>query len=147
MLADLSEPCSASTGSADRAAPPSPDGGRHRIPRNNDRRSSKDLAGASSSASKTGVFPLQLAVLCESLSGQLPAGWDVTVVVCNDHADLSPELRRLLEVYGLPALTGVNHAHSHDIDFSTGRGGYAMLNKVEALQAISAYLKQTISSA
>ena len=123
-------------------APPSPDGGAppnpsEQRPAEFQRPRRRFVVGIEDRA----YFHWQLAVLCESLSGQLPAGWDVTVVVCNDHADLSPELRRLLEVYGLPALTGVNHAHSHDIDFSTGRGGYAMLNKVEALQAISAYLE------
>jgi hypothetical protein len=86
-------------------------------------------------------FHWQLAVLFESLSGQLPHGWDVTVVVCNDHAQLSEGLEHLISAYGVAALTGLNHSHSHDIDFSAGRGGYAMLNKVEALKAIAPYVE------
>jgi hypothetical protein len=86
-------------------------------------------------------FHWQLAILFESLSGQLPNGWDVTVVVCNDHADLSAVLERLFDIYGVRALTGLNHAHSHDIDLSAGHGGYAMLNKVEALKTVGAYVE------
>jgi hypothetical protein len=82
-------------------------------------------------------FHWQLAILFESLVGQLPPGWDVTVVVCNDHAELSPELARLLDVYGVCAVTGVNRGRSPDIDFSEGRGGYTALNRVEALNAIA----------
>lgn len=86
-------------------------------------------------------FHWQLAILFESLVGQLPGGWDITVVVCNDHADLSPELTRLLDVYGVQAIRGTNHAHSHDIDFAGGRGGYVALNKVEALRAIAGHVE------
>jgi hypothetical protein len=86
-------------------------------------------------------FHWQLAILFESLSGQLPSGWDITVVVCNDHAGLSAGLERLVDVYGVHTLTGGNHAHSHDIDFSAGRGGYAMLNKVEALNTVAAHVE------
>jgi hypothetical protein len=62
-------------------------------------------------------------------------------VVCNDHAALSPELTRLLDVYGVSAITGANHGRSHDIDFSEGRGGYVALNRVEALSAIADYVE------
>jgi hypothetical protein len=86
-------------------------------------------------------FHWQLAILFESLVGQLPPGWDITVVVCNDHAALSPELTRLLDVYGVSAITGANHGRSHDIDFSEGRGGYVALNRVEALSAIADYVE------
>ena len=82
-------------------------------------------------------FQWQLAILFESLVGQLAESWDITVVVCNDHADLSPELARLFDVYGVHAIRGTNHAHSHDIDFAGGRGGYVALNRVEALRAIA----------
>ncbi len=87
-------------------------------------------------------FHWQLAILFESLVGQLPPGWDITVVVCNDHAELSPELTRLLGVYGVSAVTGANHGRSHDIDFSAGRGGYVALNRVEALKSIAAYVER-----
>ncbi len=86
-------------------------------------------------------FHWQLAILFESLVGQLPPGWDITVVVCNDHAALSPELTRLLTLYGVAAVTGANHAGSHDIDFSAGRGGYVALNRVEALSALADYVE------
>lgn len=82
-------------------------------------------------------FHWQLAILFESLVGQLMTGWDITVVVCNDHKSLSRELIQLLDVYGVRALTGDNHAHSHKIDFSAGTGGYVALNRVEALRAIA----------
>ncbi len=86
-------------------------------------------------------FHWQLGILFESLVGQLKTGWDITVVVCNDHRSLSAELAGLIAVYGVRALTGDNHAHSHAIDFSAHRGGYVALNRVEALKAIAAYVE------
>jgi hypothetical protein len=86
-------------------------------------------------------FHWQLAILFESLVGQLPPGWDITVVVCNDHVALSSDLTRLLNVYGVHAVTGVNHRKSHDVDFSEGRGGHVALNRVEALNVIAAYVE------
>lgn len=86
-------------------------------------------------------FHWQLAILFESLAGQLRDGWDITVVVCNDHAVLSLELTRLLDVYGVRAIRGTNHAHSLDIDYAGGRGGYAPLNRVEALRAIAGHVE------
>lgn len=86
-------------------------------------------------------FHWQLAILFESLIDQLPTGWDVTIVVCNDHTDLSTELSQLIEAYNVRAITGTNHAHSFDIDFSAGRGGYAPLNRVEALNALAAHVE------
>ncbi len=85
-------------------------------------------------------FCWQLAILFESLVGQLATGWDITVVVCNDYKSLSAELTHLLKVYGARAITGANHAHSHKIDFSSGGGGYVALNRVEALKAIAAHV-------
>lgn len=85
-------------------------------------------------------FRWQLAILFESLIGQLATGWDITVVVCNDHKSLSAELTHLLKVYGARAITGANHAYSHKIDFSSGSGGYVALNRVEALKAIAAHV-------
>jgi hypothetical protein len=82
-------------------------------------------------------FHWQLAILFESLAGQLKQGWDITVVVCNDHQEISAALARLIEVYGVRAITGENHAHSHEIDFSAHQGGYVALNRVEALKAIA----------
>lgn len=86
-------------------------------------------------------FHWQLAILFESLQGQLPAGWDITVVVCNDRADFSDELARLLDVYGVQSIAGTNHTHSHAIDYATGHWGYSALNRVEALRTIAAYVE------
>jgi hypothetical protein len=86
-------------------------------------------------------FHWQLAILFESLVGQLGTGWDITVVVCNDHARISAELTRLLEVYSARAITGANHAHKHAIDFASGTGGYSALNRVEALDAIADHVE------
>ncbi len=82
-------------------------------------------------------FHWQLAILFESLIGRLATGWDITVVVCNDHQRFSTELSRLVEIYGVRAVTGANHAHSHEIDFSARSGGYVALNRVEALKVIA----------
>lgn len=83
-------------------------------------------------------FHWQLGILFESLVGQLETGWDITVVVCNDHQKFSAELARLVEVYGVRTLTGENHAHSNPIDFSENSSGYLALNRVEALRAMAA---------
>jgi hypothetical protein len=85
-------------------------------------------------------FHWQLGILFESLVRQLKPGWDITVVVCNDHQEPSAELVRLIEVYGVRAITGDNHANSHQIDFSAHQGGYAALNRVEALKVAGAYV-------
>ena len=85
-------------------------------------------------------FHWQLGILFESLAGQLEPGWDITVVVCNDHRAISPQLERLLAVYGARVLTGENRAHSHEIDFSAHQGGYAALNRVEALRVIAGHV-------
>jgi Coenzyme PQQ synthesis protein D (PqqD) len=88
----------------------------------------------------TPYFHWQLGILFESLVGQLKPGWDITLVVCNDHQQVSADLARLLEVYGISAVTGANHVHSHAIDFSAHPGGYAALNRVEALKAIAPHV-------
>lgn len=85
-------------------------------------------------------FHWQLAILFESLAGQLEPGWDITVVVCNDHRPVSPQLARLFERYGVRAFTGENRAHSHEIDFSAHQGGYAALNRVEALKVMAGHV-------
>lgn len=82
-------------------------------------------------------FHWQLGVLFESLAGQLGPGWDITLVICNDHQPISQPLARLLQVYGVRAFTGENRAHSHEIDFSAHQGGYAALNRVEALRVMA----------
>jgi hypothetical protein len=85
-------------------------------------------------------FHWQMGILLESLVGKVEAEWDITLVVCNDHEPLSAELVRLIDVYGVAALTGDNHAHSHKVDFSTHEGGYVALNRVEALKVIAPHV-------
>jgi hypothetical protein len=85
-------------------------------------------------------FHWQLAIFFESLLGQLPSGWDITVVVCNDHAEFSAEMTRLLDLYGVQSIAATNHAHSHAIDYAAGHHGYVALNRVEALRAIADYV-------
>jgi hypothetical protein len=89
----------------------------------------------------TVYFHWQLGILFESLVGQLPPGWEVVVVVCNDHAALSDDLVRLLDVYSVRHVTATNHRHSHAIDFTEGMHGYVALNRVEALKAIGAVVE------
>ena len=83
-------------------------------------------------------FHWQLGILFESLVGQLRAGWDITLVVCNDQARLSPELARLVAIHGLRVISDAMHSHS--IDFSSHDGGYVALNRVEALRAIAPHV-------
>lgn len=81
-------------------------------------------------------FHWQLAIMFESLIGQMPAGWDVVVVVCNNHQPLSPELEKILNTYGVQYYTGASPADNHDIDFADGGDRYVPMNRVEALNVI-----------
>jgi len=78
-------------------------------------------------------FHWQLAVMFESLVGQLPPGWSIVVVVCNDHQPISQELVTILNAYGVTHYTGASPADSNDIDFAGGGDRYAPMNRVEAL--------------
>lgn len=49
-------------------------------------------------------FHWQLAILFESMVGQLPDGWDVTAVVCNDDVPISDDLTRIGRTYGVRLL-------------------------------------------
>ncbi|HEX4511478.1 MAG TPA: PqqD family protein, partial [Burkholderiaceae bacterium] len=89
----------------------------------------------------TPYFHWQLGILFESLVGQLGPGWDITLVICNDHQPISLPLARLLDVYGVRAFTGENRARSHEIDFSAHEGGYAALNRVEALKVMAGHVE------
>jgi Coenzyme PQQ synthesis protein D (PqqD) len=81
-------------------------------------------------------FHWQLAILFESLVGQLPDGWDVTVVVCNDDAPISDDLAKIVETYGARALTGTSLGDRHNIDFAAGGERYVPMNRVEALSVM-----------
>ncbi len=81
-------------------------------------------------------FHWQLAILFESMVGQLPDGWDVTVVVCNDAAPISRDLAQIIETYGIRLLSGTSLGDHHNIDFASGGERYVPMNRVEALAAI-----------
>ncbi len=84
----------------------------------------------------TPYFHWQLAILFESMAGQLPDGWDVTVVVCNDGAQVSDDLAQILATYGVRLRTGVSLADRHNIDFASGGERYVPMHRVEALSVI-----------
>jgi hypothetical protein len=81
-------------------------------------------------------FHWQLAILFESMVGQLPDGWDVTLVVCNDGAPISDDLAKIVATYGVRLLQGVSLADLHNIDFAGGGERYVPMNRVEALSVI-----------
>ncbi|MEO0544157.1 MAG: PqqD family protein [Pseudomonadota bacterium] len=82
----------------------------------------------------TDYFRWQTAIFLESFIGKLPAGWKTHVVVCNDEAPLSEELRNILESYDTLYTLTRNHRRGERIDIGDGHGThYSALNKVEAL--------------
>jgi hypothetical protein len=82
-------------------------------------------------------FHWQLPIFFESLIGQLPKGWEILVVVCNDHHPLSDTLVRIVERYGVTYVTGANHPASQNMDFAGGGDHYVPLNRIEALRAVA----------
>ncbi|GEM_PF-1473584 len=78
-------------------------------------------------------FHWQLPILFESLLGQLPNGWEVIVVVCNDHQPVSERLTHAFETYGVRYFTGVDHPAHHRMDPAVDPHRYAPLNRIEAL--------------
>jgi hypothetical protein len=82
-------------------------------------------------------FHWQIAILLESLVGQLPVGWDVTLVVCNDHRPLSAPLAQIIHTYGVRAISGDDHSYGHPVDLSGGDSGYVALHRVEGLKAMA----------
>lgn len=85
-------------------------------------------------------FHWQLAILFESLVGQLPEGWSIRVVVCNNHQPVSDELRHILDTYGVEYHTGESHADNQNLDFAGGGDRYVPMNRVEALNVISRHV-------
>jgi len=88
----------------------------------------------------TPYFHWQLAIMFESLVGQMPGGWEINVVVCNNHRPISDELAHILATYGVTYFTGESHADNHHIDFAGGGERYVPLNRVEALNVISRHV-------
>lgn len=85
-------------------------------------------------------FQWQLAIMFESLVGQLPAGWEISVVVCNNHRSISAELQHILDTYSVQHYTGESHADNHHIDFAGGGDRYVPMNRIEALNIISQHV-------
>ncbi|MEO0436657.1 MAG: PqqD family protein [Pseudomonadota bacterium] len=81
-------------------------------------------------------FHWQLAVMFESLIGQLPAGWDILIVVCNNHQPLSDELVRILDTYNVCHFTGTSPADNFTIDVAAGSDRYTPMNRLEALNVL-----------
>ncbi|MEM9302138.1 MAG: PqqD family protein [Pseudomonadota bacterium] len=86
-------------------------------------------------------FRWQLAIMFESLVGQLPAGWSISIVVCNNHQPISSELAHILETYDVACYTGEAHADNHHIDFAGGGDHYVPMNRVEALNVIAGHVQ------
>ncbi len=86
-------------------------------------------------------FHWQLAIMFESLVGQLPDGWEIKVVVCNNHRPISPELTHIFETYGVEHFTGESHADNHHLDFAGGGDRYVPMNRVEALNVIAEHVR------
>ena len=82
-------------------------------------------------------FYWQLPILFESVRDKLPAGWEILVVVCNNHEPLSAELRHIFSTYDVRYFTGANHPRNQSLDFATGSDEYVPLNRIEALNIIS----------
>jgi hypothetical protein len=85
-------------------------------------------------------FRWQLPILFESLIGQLPRGWGILVVVCNDHGPLSDALLHIFETYGITYFTGINHPANESMDFTADGRGYVPINRIEALRVVAPHV-------
>ena len=85
----------------------------------------------------TPYFHWQLPILFESMYKQLPVGWELCAVVCNNHAPLSDALLRIFKTYGVRYFTGADRPSNHDMDFAAGGDRYVPLNRIEALNVIA----------
>lgn len=89
-------------------------------------------------------FRWQTAILLESFQGKLPAGWKAHVVVCNDGAEVSDELRTILDAYQTTHSLSTNHARNHRIDVGLNGGQfYSAMNRVEALAVVAQSARPT----
>ncbi|MEJ8567679.1 PqqD family protein [Elongatibacter sediminis] len=86
-------------------------------------------------------FHWQLGIMFESLVGQLPEGWAIRVVVCNNHQPISPELQHIFDTYSVEYFTGESHADNHHLDFAGGGDRYVPMNRVEALNVVSHHVR------
>lgn len=87
------------------------------------------------------IFHWQLPIFIESLREQLPSGWEILVVICNNHETLSETLSHIIQTYGIRYFTTTNHPYNHSIDFSTGQDRYVPINRIQALSAVAEYVQ------
>lgn len=90
----------------------------------------------------TPYFHWQLPILCESFCRQLPPGWEILVVVCNDHEPLSETLQHIVQTYPVRYLTGADHPSNENMDFAGGGDRYVPINRIEALNIIADHLNE-----
>lgn len=86
-------------------------------------------------------FHWQLPILCESLS-RLPSGWELLVVVCNNHAPLSDTLQHIFDTYQVRYVTGSDHPSNENMDFADGGDRYVPINRIEALNVIADHIDE-----
>jgi len=86
-------------------------------------------------------FHWQLPILMESLRHKLPVGWNMIVVVCNNHVPLSETLSDIFHTYGVTYITTTNHPMNENMDFSDGDDFYVPLNRIEALNAVADHIQ------
>jgi len=86
-------------------------------------------------------FHWQLPILLESLHTKLPVGWEMIVVVCNNHVPLSDTLSDIFHAYGVTYFTTTNHPMNEKMDFSDGVDFYVPLNRIEALNAVADHIQ------
>jgi hypothetical protein len=63
------------------------------------------------------------------------------VVICNNHVPLSDTLSDILLSYGVTYFTTTNHPMNENMDFSSGGDFYVPINRIQALSAVSDYIR------
>ena len=86
-------------------------------------------------------FHWQLPILFESLKDKLPVGWEMIVIVCNNHVPLSEPLSQILMTYEAKYFTTINHPLNENIDFAGGGDFYVPINRIQALSAVADYIQ------
>ena len=82
-------------------------------------------------------FYWQLPILIESLYKKLPQGWELIVVVCNNHKSLSESLTQVFHAYKTKYFTTTNYPRNENIDFAGGGDCYVAINRIQALSAVA----------
>lgn len=89
----------------------------------------------------TTYFHWQLAIFLESFRGKLPVGWRTLVVVCNDGASFSSDLRRTLAAYQTEVATTTNYSKHRAVDIGHSQNEhYGPLNRIEALAVAASFV-------